>query len=226
MRAERSDEPIPLVDLICQFYMDRLKLLGSAEQANRDVTGSLPGWLRTAIRKENMLREKSDPISELPECAELIQLFPYAPSMDARAAQDVIRLMDALSDEPSVCIGSMGRMHLKFMGLPSAQRESWEDVAREHFQEVNRQWPYWLHFLEPTFKNYTYLTSLLCEPLARRQANGKILVLLNREDFYAEIIRLVMASLTLQEIWQIPIDRRRAHSLRVLEVLRECLVPA
>ena len=117
-------------------------------------------------------------------------------------------------------------MHLKFMGLPSAQRESWEDVAREHFQEVNRQWPYWLHFLEPTFKNYTYLTSLLCEPLARRQANGKILVLLNREDFYAEIIRLVMASLTLQEIWQIPIDRRRAHSLRVLEVLRECLVPA
>lgn len=135
-------------------------------------------------------------------------------------------LMSDFSDNPILSDTLMGKMHLSFEGLPADQPDGWEKEARRHFQEITRLWPYWLHFLKPTFKNYTYLTSLLCEPLARRQANGKILVLLNREHFYAEMMRLVMACLRLQEIWQIRMDKRRAHSLQVLEVLRECLVPA
>lgn len=135
-------------------------------------------------------------------------------------------LMSDLSDNPILSDTLMGKMHLSFEGLPPDQRDGWEKEARKHFQEITRLWPYWVHFLAPTFKNYAYLTSLSCEPLVHRRVDGKVLVLLNREDFCAEMMRFAMASLTLQEIWQIPMVKRRAHSLQVLQVLRECLVSA
>lgn len=222
--ADRSDVPIALIDLIHQFYTNQLRLLESAEQANCDMTSSLPGWLKTAMSKEKKRRANSDPAPGLSEGAEQIQLSLYAPSMDVRAAQDVTRLMDVLSDEPSVCVASMGSMHLVFKDFRSEQRERWEEVAREHFQKVNRQWPYWLHFLKPTFKNYANLTALLCEPLAYRQVAGKSHAIMNRDDLYAELRRLVLASLNLQEIWGVSMERRWHHSRQVVEMLRQCVM--
>lgn len=224
MHADRSDEPIALVDLIREFYTDQLRSLESAEQANCDMTSSLPGWLRTAVSKENMLRANSDPAPGLAEGTEQIQLSLYAPSMDARATQDVTHLMGVLSDEPSVCVASMGSMHLTFRDFRSEQRERWEEVARQHFQKVNCQWPYWLHFLKPTFKNYANLTALLCEPLAYKQVAGKSHAIMNRDDLYAELKRLVLASLNLQEIWGVSMERRWHHSRQVVEMLRQCVM--
>gem|GEM_PF-6984361 len=222
--ADRSDEPTALVDLIRHFYTDQLRLLESKETASLDVTSLLPSWLRTAMSKENIQRVSLGPDLRLSDGGELIQLCPFTPSKDARVAQDVSRLMGALSDEPSVCIASMGKMQLAFTGFPPEQRESWEEVAREHFQKVNRQWPFWLHFLAPTFKNYANLTALLCDPLAHKKVAGRNHVILKRDDLYADLRRLVMASLNLQEIWGVPMERRWHHSHQVVEMLRQCVM--
>lgn len=221
--AGRSDEPIALVDQIRQLYSDQLSLLESKEKANLDVTSPLPAWLRSAMSQANKERVSLDSAPGLSDGDELIQLSPFTSTKDARVAQDVARLMDVLSDDPSVCIASMGKMHLAFTGFPPEQPESWEEVARQHFQKVNRQWPYWLHFLAPTFKNYANLTALLCDLLTHKKVAGRNQVLLNRDDLYANLKRLVMASLNLQEIWCVSMERRWHHSHQVVDMLRQCV---
>lgn len=221
-----STRPTDLFDLIRDFYTDQLSRMATKKLGIFGLGESLPEWLVASIRMGDLPTLLPKHGASEPKDPAKIRLCPYARPAGYRVAEAASRLMRDLSDDPTSCDTSMGKMHLSFEGLPSDQRYGWEREARRHFQEITSLWPYWLHFLEPTCKNYMYLTSLLCEPLAHRWASGKILVLLNRENFYAEIIRLVMASLTLQEIWQIPIHKRRVHSLRVLEVLRECLVPA
>lgn len=176
------------------------------------------------MSKTKIHRVRRDPAPGLSGGDELIQLSPFTSTKDARVAQDVARLMGALSDESSVCIASMGKMHLSFTGFPLEQPASWEEAAREHFQNVNRQWPYWLHFLAPTFKNYANLTALLCDPLAHKRVAGKTHVLLKRDDLYTNLRRLVMASLNLQEIWGVSMERRWHHSHQVVEMLRQCVM--
>lgn len=219
-----SDEPIGLLDLVSQFYTDQLRAMDIYGKGVIDIASTKLGWLRASMTGENNLQVSPDLDLRLSADDEIIQLFPFASEKDTQVAKDVAHLMGSLSDVPAVSIAAMGRMHLSFRGFPLQKPETWEEVSREHFQNVNRHWPYWLHFLVPNFKNYANLTALLCSPLRHKQVAGRKHVLLNQDDFFANLKRLITASLNLQTICNVPMKRRWHHRDQVVAMLDQCLV--
>lgn len=134
----------------------------------------------------------------------------------------VVRLMSDFTDSPESCRELMGRLDLRFTGLPAGTMPYTSERVRQYLRAIHEHWPYWIHFLKPSRENLTTLLFLLSDPIKpeKKQAGSAESLL----DEKLQIIdRMFVAGAEVQKFSNCPETIQRAHVRRVLETLRKCM---
>lgn len=134
----------------------------------------------------------------------------------------VVRLMSDLTDQPESCRNLMGKLDLVFSGLSTGLRPFDSEPLKQHFARIHSQWPYWIHFLNPTRENLATLLLMLSDPV-RPVRKGYSRAEISLDETLQRVDRMFAACAHAQAFGQCTSIDRRLHISQVLEVLGRCL---